>query len=104
MSLLSRFVKLALPLLVLFALTSIPGISPPHSAGSWLSVPPAWAGSPDETLKPRPASRLMPLSLEPSAQSRVTSVASPRTQVSTLPTRFEQFVLVWKSLAFVLRF
>ena len=101
MSLLSRFVKLALPLLVLFTLTSIPGISPPHSAGSWLSVPAAWAGSPDETLKPRPASRLVPYSLQPSAQ---TSVASPRTQVSTLPTRFEQFVLVWKSLAFVLRF
>ena len=105
MNLLSRFFKVALPLLVLFALTSVPGTWSPHSATSWLSATPAWAGSPDETLKPKnPASRLEPMRLQTSAQGRVVSVASARTQVSTLPTRFEQFVLVWKSLASVLRF
>jgi hypothetical protein len=105
MNLLSRFFKLALPLLALLTLTSVPGTWSPHSATGWLSAPPAWAGSPDETLKPKnPASRLEPMRLQTSAQGRVVSVASTRTQVSTLPTRFEQFVIVWKSLASVLRF
>jgi len=107
MNLHSRFYKLGLALLILLALTSIPGTWSPHSTGSWLSVTPAWAGSPDETLKPKgsPASRLVPIDLQASAQGRVTSVASPRIQVVTLRTRFEQFVLVWKvSLASVLRF
>jgi hypothetical protein len=105
----SRLSKLALALLILLALTSIPGTWSPYSTGSWLSVTPAWAGSPDETLKPKgsPAARFVPISLQAqtSAQSRVTTVASPRTQVVTLRTRFEQFALVWRvSLASVLRF
>jgi len=105
MSLLSRFIKVALPLLVLLTLTSISGTWSPQPIGSWLSAPPAWAGSPDETLKPKnPASRLEPMRLQTSAQGRMTSVASPRAQVNTLPTRFEHFVLVWRSLASVLRF
>jgi len=104
MGLHSRLFKLALALFILFALTSIPGTwSPtPHSAGSWLSVSPAWAGSPDETLKPRPAGRFVSISLQAQTSAQV---ASPRTQVVTVRTRFEQFVLVWKiSLASVLRF
>jgi len=106
MGLLSRFSKLALALFILLTLTSISGTWSPHQTGSWLSTTPAWAGSPDETLKPRnPAGRLVQPSLQTSAQGRVTSVASPHTQVVALRTRFEQFVLVWKvSLASVLRF
>ena len=107
MSLLSRFAKLALLLLVLHALTAIPGTWSPHSNGCWLSVTPAWASSPDETLKPKgnPSSRFSATKLQTSAQGRGTSVADPHTQVVTLRTRFEQLVLVWKvSLASVLRF
>jgi hypothetical protein len=106
MGLLSRFSKLALALFVLLTLTAIPGTWFPHQTGSWLSTTPAWAGSPDETLKPRnPASRFVPPTLQPSDQGRVTSVGSPHTQVVTFRTRFEQFVLVWRiSLASVLRF
>ena len=106
MGLLSRFSKLALALFVLLTLTAIPGTWFPHQTGSWLSTTPAWAGSPDETLKPKnPASIFVPPSLETSAQARVTSVASPHTQVVTLRTRFAQFVVVWRIyLASVLRF
>lgn len=105
MRLLSRFSKLALLLFVLLALTSISGTWSPHSTGSWLSAPPAWAGSPDETLKPRtnPASRFVPTKLQ--ATSAQGSVTGPRTRVVTLRTLFGQSVLVWKiSLASVLRF
>ena len=107
MGLLSRFSKLALALFILLALTSIPGtIWSPHQTGSWLSATPAFAGSPDETLKPRnPAGRFVPPSLQTSAQANVTSAVGPRTQVVTLRTRFEQFVVVWRIyLASVLRF
>lgn len=108
MGLLFRFSKLALPLLILLALTSVPGTWSPHSTGSWLSVSPAWAGSPDETLKPKGSpSRYMPtnLPLQTSAQGRLTSVTGPRTHVVTLRTRFEQSLLMWRiSLASVLRF
>jgi len=105
MSLLSRFSKLALLLFVLLALTSISGTWSPHSTGSWLSAPPAWAGSPDETLKPRtnPSSRFVPTRLQ--ATSAQGSVTGPRTQVVTLRTWLGRSVLVWKiSLASVLRF
>lgn len=107
MGLLSRFSKLALPLLVLFlALTSIPGTWSSHSTGSWLSVTPAWAGSPDETLKPKGSpSRSMPTNPPTFAQGRMTFVTGQRTQVVTLRARFEQALLVWRiSLASVLRF
>ena len=107
MGLLSRISKLALALFVLLTLTSISGTSwSPHQTGSWLSATPAWAGSPDETLKPRnPASRFIPLSLQASAQSNVASAVGPRTQVVTLRTRFEQLVVVWRIyLGSVLRF
>ena len=106
MSLLSRLSKLALLLLVLLALTSVPGIWSPHSTGSWLSVPPAWAGSPDETLKPKGSPiRSMPTSLQTSAQGRVITVTDSRTQVVTLRTWFGHSLLVWRiSLASVLRF
>jgi hypothetical protein len=106
MGLLSRFSKLALPLLVLLALTTIPGTWSPHSTGSWLSVPPAWAGSPDETLKPK-GSRSMQTNLpvQTSALGREISVTGPRTQVVTLRTWFGHSLLVWRiSLASVLRF
>lgn len=105
MGLLSRFSKLALALFILLTLTSIPGTWSPHQTGSWLSTTPAWAGSPDETLKPRnPAGRFVSPSLQASAQANV-AAASPRTQVVTLRTRFEQLVVVWRiSLASVLRF
>ena len=103
MGLLSRFSKLALALFVLLTLTSVAGTWSPHQTGSWLSATPAWAGSPDETLKPKnPASRFVTPNLETSA---VTSVASPRTQVVTLRTRFDQIVVVWRIfLTSVLRF
>ena len=109
MNLLSRFSKLGLAVFILLALTSIPGTWSPHSTGSWLSVPPAWAGSPDETLKPKgsPSSRSMQTNLhaQTSAQGRVTSVTGPRTQVVMLRTWFEHSLLVWRiSLASVLRF
>ena len=105
MGLLSRFSKLALALFILLTLTSIPGSWSPHQTGSWLSTTPAWAGSPDETLKPKnPAGRFVQPDLQTS-QARVTSVASPHTQVVTLRTRFAQFVVVWRIyLASVLRF
>jgi len=106
MGLLSRFSKLALALFILLALTSIPGaIWSPHQTGSWLSATPAFAGSPDETLKPRNSGRFVQPSLQTSAQARETSVASPHAQVVTLRTRFAQFVVVWRIyLASVLRF
>lgn len=108
MGLLSRYTKLALLLSVLFALTSIPGTWSPHSTGSWLSVAPAWAGSPDETLKPKtnPASRFVPTKLQAQAPAQGrTSVTGPHAQVVTLRTWLGQSVLVWKiSLASVLRF
>jgi hypothetical protein len=105
MGLLSRFSKLALALFILLTLTSIPGTWSPHQTGSWLSTTPAWAGSPDETLKPRNSGRFVTPSLQMSAQARETSVASPHTQVVTLRTRFSQFVVVWRIyLASVLRF
>ncbi len=106
MGLLSRLSKLALALFILLTLTSVAGTWSPHQTGSWLSATPAWAGSPDETLKPKnPAGRIAQPSLQTSDQARVTSVASPRTQVVTLRTRFEQFVVVWRIyLASVLRF
>ncbi|HEY6220942.1 MAG TPA: hypothetical protein VIX13_00235 [Candidatus Eisenbacteria bacterium] len=105
MGLLSRFSKLALALFILLTLTSIPGAWSPHQTGSWLSTTPAWAGSPDETLKPKNSGRLASTTLQTSAQARATSVASPRTQVVTLRTQFAQFVVVWRIyLASVLRF
>jgi len=103
MSLLSRSLKLALLLFVLLTLTAIPGTWSPHSSGSWLSVTPAWATSPDETLKP-PSNppRSAALYGQQSAQRGVTSVVSARTQAISIHTRF---VIVWRiALASVLRF
>jgi len=106
MSLLSRFLKLALLLFVLLTLTAISGTWSPHSSGSWLSVTPAWATSPDETLKPPSnppgGNRSAALHGQQSAQRGVTSVVSARTQAISIHTRF---VIVWRiALASVLRF
>jgi hypothetical protein len=101
MGLLSRFSKLALAVFVLLTLTSIPGTWSPPQTGYWLSAPPAWAGSPDETLRPRnPAGRFTP-----DNQQGSTSAAAIGTRVQAPGlTRFQKLALVWKvSLASVLR-
>lgn len=107
MSLLSRFSKLALLVFALLALTATLGTWSPHSSG-WLSVTPAWASSPDETLNPPanpPKSKAAAMHWQTSAQSGVTSAVSARTQAVSVRTYLGRLVIVWKvSLASVLRF
>ena len=107
MRLLSRISKLALSLLVLLALTAAPNIWSPHLIGTTLSAPPAWAGSPDETLKPPPTPKSSSIRLHPqsSAQRGSTSDIGTVTYASSARARFEQLMMVFRiNLASVLRF
>jgi hypothetical protein len=54
MGLLSRIHKLAVSLSIVLALFLLSTTSPGHAPFKWLSATPSWAGSPDETLTPRP--------------------------------------------------
>ena len=100
MDLLSRHSKLALLLLVLFALTAGPGIWTSHPTVSWIAAAPAWAGSPDETLKPPPnpppGSRAAAFSGLGTAPRGVTAVSVTSTRPSRGLERLEHLVIVWK--------
>jgi len=54
MSLFSRLAKIAFAFVLLFLLASVHGTWSSHGTGQLLSVSPAFAGSPDETLNPQP--------------------------------------------------
>lgn len=108
MDLLSRHAKLALLLLVLFALTSCPGIWTSHHSVSWIAAAPAWAGSPDETLHPPPnppPGRAAALSgFEMTSRGATTGIVTP-TRPDRGLTRLERLAIVWRLyLGHALRF
>lgn len=52
MGLLSRLYKFAFSLSIVLAMFLVTATYQHHGPGRWLAAAPAWAGSPDETLKP----------------------------------------------------
>lgn len=99
MSFPSRFARLSLLILGLFALSAGPALWSSHSTPFWLGAKAAYANSPDETLNPPPNPppgkyRSAALPGMASTHRDVATVASTRPTVEL--GRFERLLLVWR--------
>ena len=107
MSLFSRLAKVTLAFVLLFLLASVNGTWSSHGTGRLLSVSPAWAGSPDETLNPPPTppkSKYCGISMNAYSSTPSSTTSVTRTEAASGLRWTDRLAFVWRFyLASVLR-